>query len=200
MLSIVELKKRIFSLKGILYLVTRFGSENARKLALDGYYESGKWDYFESTHSEEVIASLEKYLNKGALLDMGCGPGIVSSLLDPDSYSYYLGVDASEEAINRANARATENKRFICRDFQGVDFGQEVFSVILFEESLYYLSSGHVDYCQKLKKHLLPGGVFIVTVADPKRYASLLSSIRGAFNILEDRPLGNSRRCLLVFN
>jgi len=191
--------KKLFSLEGILFLITRYGNTAARRLALDGYYESGKWDYLEATHSKDVVQTVERYINKGALLDMGCGTGVVSTLLSPGSYSSYLGIDASEEAIRRAKQRSGDNVKFKINDFLETDFGEDIFDVILFEESLYYLPSGRMDFCRKLRKHLAPEGVFIVTISNPIRYRSIITGIRDGFKIFEDRELGKSQRILLVF-
>jgi len=199
-LTIKNAMKRILSLKGILYLTTRYGNIHLRRLAFDSYYESGKWDYLETTHSKDVVQTVEQYLNKGTLLDIGCGPGIISKILHPDSYSYYLGIDASENAIQRAIKFTNKKVQFRVEDFHNAtNFNQDFWDVILFEESLYYLPSGYTDFCQKLKKLLTYKGVFIVTIADTARYHSIITGIRTEFNVIEDRLLCNSQRILLVF-
>ena len=191
--------KKLFSKRGMLFLMTRYGTSHTRQLALDGYYESGQWDYFETTHSDTVIEQVERYLKGGRLLDLGCGPGTVAARLNKDAFSYYLGVDASGNAIKRARDRDITNAHYQVSDFQHLDLADQVFDVILLEESIYYLPSSHLDFLDSLANHLSDDGVFIVTIADPDRYHGIVVGIRGQYALLHDAIMGNGRRLMMVF-
>jgi trans-aconitate methyltransferase len=185
--------------KGVFYLLTRYAGSAMRRCSFDEYYKSGRWDYLDSDHSREMVRVVEKYANKGRILDMGCGPGILVSLLNPGSFEYYRGIDASSEAIALAQKRAGEKIGFEIGDIQSYEC-EDNFDLIVFEESLYYVPFFRYQLLNRYAKWLRPGGVFIVTVADPRRYAQMIRMIRGKFRVLEDRSFQNSKRLLLVFH
>ena len=169
-----------------------------RRCSFDQYYASGRWDYLDSDHSAEMVKVVEKYANKGRILDMGCGPGILASLLDADSFAYYRGVDASTEAIAKAEKRRSEKIQFEVGDIQTYSCSDS-FDLIVFEESLYYVPFSRYQLLRECAQKLCPGGVFIVTVADPRRFSRMIKKIRKGFDVLEDVCFQDSRRRRLVF-
>lgn len=191
--------KRVFGFRGVLYLLTRFGGSIMRRCSFDEYYKSGRWDYLDSDHSAEIVRVVEKYANKGRILDMGCGTGILVSLLDADSFAYYRGVDASTEAIALAQKRKSENICFEISDIQNYKC-KDTFDLIVFEESLYYVPFFRRRLLQRCAGWLRPEGLLIVTVADPRRFRGMIKMIRKNFQIVEDRCFAGSRRLLLVFH
>ena len=179
-------------------MLTRFGGSIMRRCSFNQYYESGRWDYLDNEHSAEMVKVVEKYANKGRILDVGCGTGILASLLDANSFTYYRGVDASTEAIARAEARKTEKIHFEVGNIQSYSCSDS-FDLIVFEESLYYVCFSRYQLLLRYARKLRPGGVFIVTVADPRRFLRMIKMIRKSFHVLEDTCFQDSRRRLLVF-
>jgi trans-aconitate methyltransferase len=190
--------KNLLAAKGVLYLLTRFGGSALRRCSFDQYYKSGCWDYFETEHSMEMVEVVEKYANKGRVLDIGCGPGILASLLNSDSFEYYCGVDASPEAIARAQKRKNEKIDFEIGDIQNYKC-RDKFDLIVFEESLYYVPFFRRQLLKRYAQQLQPGGVFVVTVAHPNRFRGMIKMIHKNFQIIEERFFSNSHRLLLVF-
>jgi SAM-dependent methyltransferase len=190
--------KSLLSAKGVLYFLTRYAGSAMRRCSFDQYYKSGRWDYLDSDHSEEMVKIVEKYANKGRILDMGCGPGILVGLLNPGSFEYYRGVDASSQAIAMARKRASEKVNFELGDIQSYKC-EDDFDLIVFEESLYYAPFFRYQLLKRYARRLRPEGVFIVTVADPNRFRRMIRMIRKKFPIVEDRYFKNSSRLLLVF-
>lgn len=178
--------------------MTRYAGSALRRCAFDQYYRSGRWDYLDKDHSLEVVKVVEKYAIKGRILDMGCGTGILASMLNSDSFEYYLGVDASQEAISLAQKRKDVKINFEVSDIQSYQCKAK-FDVIIFEESLYYVPFFHRRLLNRFAQSLYPGGLFIVTVADPARFAGMIRMIRKNYHIIEDRNFLNSKRLLLVF-
>lgn len=129
---------------------------------------------------------------------MGCGTGILASRLADDSFSYYRGVDASSEAIALAEKRHTHKVEFEIGDVQSYEF-QDDFDLVVFEESLYYVPFFRHRLLNRYARRLRPGGVFVVTVADPRRFAGMIRMIRSRFQIVEDRSAPGGRRLYLVF-
>jgi SAM-dependent methyltransferase len=190
--------KNLLSAKGVLYLLTRYAGSVLRRCAFDQLYRSGRWDHLDKDHSKEVVKVVEKYANKGRILDMGCGPGILVSLLNAGSFEYYRGVDASSEAIALAQKRKSEKVHFETGDIQNYKCSDN-FDLIVFDESLYYVPFFRYQILKRYARWLRPGGTFIVTVADPHRFKHMIKIIRKRFQTVEDRYFKNSGRLLLVF-
>ena len=92
-------------------LIKRWGSASAKKILWDQEFASGQWDYLERTNSDPIYAYLEKYSEGGSILDLGCGGGNTSNELNYAKYENYTGIDVSEVAIRKAEARSRENQR-----------------------------------------------------------------------------------------
>jgi 2-polyprenyl-3-methyl-5-hydroxy-6-metoxy-1,4-benzoquinol methylase len=75
-------------------------------------------------------------------LELGCGEGYLTETLFSEARSV-TGIDISDVAIERANARKLPNASFLCADFLDVPFGD--YDVIAAIECLYYLSSEEQD-------------------------------------------------------
>lgn len=192
--------RKLFSIRAILYyLCTRFGSRSLRSWAYDRQTGKEGWNFLDKTHSREVVRTVEKYAKQGRVLDLGCGTGILAGLLSPGSFEYYRGVDASSQAIALARKRASEKVNFELGDIQNYKC-EDDFDLIVFEESLYYVPFFRYRLLKRYARQLRPGGVFIVTVADPNRFARMIGMIRRKFQVLEDRYFQNSKRFLLVFS
>lgn len=194
----VKRLKNILAAKGVLYLLTRYAGSVMRRCSFDQYYKSGRWDYLDNTHNPEIVNIVEKYANKGRILDMGCGPGILASLLNPDFFEYYRGVDISSEAIALARKRKSEKVHFEISDIQSYSCTDD-FDLIIFEESLYYVPFFRRRLLRCYAQRLRPGGSFIVTATHPRRFARMIKMIRKNFTVIEDKYFTNSRRSLLVF-
>lgn len=191
--------KSFLSAKGVLYFLTRYAGSAVRRCSFDQYYRSGRWDYLDSDHSEEMVKVVEKYVRKGRILDMGCGTGILASMLNPDCFEHYLGVDASQEAIALAQKRKNVKVNFEVSDIQSYKCRGK-FDLIVFEESLYYIPFFRRRLLMRYAELLCPEGLFIVTIADPNRFRRMIGMIRKRFQLIEGRCFKNSGRLLLVFS
>lgn len=190
--------KRLLALRGVFYVVTRFCGSGLRRSSFDAYYRSGRWDRLDTSHSEETVRVVEKYAGKGRILDMGCGTGMLASRLVEDSFEYYRGIDASTEAVRLCRKRTNEKTDFEVGDIQSYDC-EDDFDCIVFQESLYYVPFFR---CRLLKRYaacLRPDGVFVVTVAHPRRFSRMIRMIRKNFEMVEDRLSPGGSRLYLVF-
>lgn len=91
----------------------------------------------EDPHYGALLQILRRY-DRGAMLDLGCGDGLLWKYYRPLSDSLLVGVDYSATAVENANARALPNCRFHCADFQSYTPDSR-FSVVVFNESIYYI-------------------------------------------------------------
>ncbi len=191
--------RNLLAIRGIHYLASRFGSPRLRSLAFDAKYASHKWK-FDADEDPQLASIIQPRLRGGGLLLMGCGSaGIVSGLttLSPDER--ILGIDLSPEAIRLANRHQSDRVSFQVGDFLSFETSER-FDAIVFSESLNYLSVHDAARClHRLEGNLNPNGTFIVTLAQPDRYRSLLTMIRGSFDVQDDRPFASSVRHLVVF-
>ena len=190
--------KQLLAAKGIHYFVTRFGPSRLRSLAFDEKYRCGDWN-FKREGSDELPLVIRKHLRNGDLLILGCGGAAVLDSFEPAAFSSVLGLDLSSEAVRLASRFARENILFQLGDMVTFQCSKD-YDVILFPESLYYVpSSEQEDLLKRLAGHLKPGGVFIVTLAQARRYHAIIELIRRSFQVLEDHKFANSERHLLVF-
>jgi len=85
-------------------LCKRYGPPFLKRKIWDREFSSGKWGTGDlaDCHSA-IIPVLEKYARGGNILDLGCGWGKTGLVLDPSTYSEYLGVDISDVAVDRGN-------------------------------------------------------------------------------------------------
>lgn len=129
-------------------------------------YQYGRWDYLRALDElghYSVVAGYCKYLRRGgALLDLGCGEGLLLEALDGQSYSRYLGVDISSTAIARAPQGSDDRVGFEIADI-GQFVPRETFDIIVFNETLYYLSDP-IACLQRYAASLRKDGLFIISM------------------------------------
>ena len=190
--------KRLLAAKGVHYLVTRFGGVTLRRLAFDGKYESGEWK-FQGDGTGDLPAVLTDYLCQGDLLMMGCGGASILDGLPPGSLHSATGIDISPEAIRAASRRSSAQVSFHVAEMESFE-PPRLYDVILFSESLYYVpAAGQLPLLRRLAQSLKPHGVFVVTLAEARRYRSILEAIRSHLKVLEDRTFSGSSRHVIVF-
>jgi 2-polyprenyl-3-methyl-5-hydroxy-6-metoxy-1,4-benzoquinol methylase len=189
--------RRLLCLPGVQYLTTRFCGPALRRLSFDEKFRTGQWN-FSGESSVELANAVERYVNGGDILMLGCGTAAITQSLKPDCFKSFLGVDLSQEAIARANMRASDQIRFELGDMLHFTTNQR-FDVILFSESLYYLKPWQRQpMLRRASGMLKPLGRIIVTISQPARFAGVLQMIRRNFSILEDRTFSDSQRHLFV--
>jgi len=190
--------KKLLAAKGIHYLVTRFGSARLRSASFDEKYRRGDWN-FKGDAGDELPSIIRKYLRGGAILILGCGAASILDVFEPTEFSSVLGLDLSTEAVRLANRFARANIVFEVGDMVRFQCPRN-YDVILFSESFYYVpTSEQKKFLKRLAGNLKLGGVIVVTLAQSKRYHTIIDLIRGCFQIVEDRKFVGSERHLLVF-
>lgn len=175
-----------------------YGPSNLKKVLWDKEFSGEKWDFIDDTAGDILYPYLEKYAQKGSILDLGCGPGNTANEMAETSYETYIGVDISQAALDKAVKRTKENNRadkntFACADFLAYIPAHQ-FDVILFRESMYHIPYGQVQaILEKYSKFLKKNGVFMVrmhatdikTGEIKKRVTSKIDLIKKGFDIIE---------------
>lgn len=138
------------------------------RAALDAEYDAGDWDYLRALSELSrfsVIAGFCQQLKPGgALLEIGCGEGLLADRLDRTKYSRFLGVDISTVAIARAAARQDAKTSFVAAD-AATFTPPGRFDVIMFNECLEYFDDP-LTLVRRYEASLEPGGVFIASIFD----------------------------------
>jgi len=181
-----------------------WGSPAIKQRLWNKEFARGDWDHIENTASDCVYRYVEKYCCHGAILDMGCGSGNTANELDINSYTEYLGVDISDVAIRKAAERSVRNNRGDKNHWLRSDITSfcpsKRYHVILFRESIYYLSMKQIaDTFAKLKGCLEEQGVFIVRMYDRERSSYIVSFLKQHFQLIEEYVTVDSNTTVLVF-
>jgi SAM-dependent methyltransferase len=192
-------------------LVERFlmsyGPSSIKKRLWDKEFASTKWDFIDHTEGDCVYENLEKYAEKGSILDLGCGPGNTANELAIGAYQKYVGVDISDEALAKARRRTEREGRTAKNTFVQGDFVNyepiEKFDVILFRESMYHVPMGKIKHTlDRLSAYLKEGGVFVVRMytADPDsggeekpRPTAMIQIMETEFDVVEKRRYDGER-------
>lgn len=187
-----------------------YGPQMIKRRVWDKEFSEGKWNFIDDTRGDCVYAHLEKYAQKGSILDLGCGPGNTANELPADAYSSYTGVDISEEALAKAVTRTEANGRAGKNRFVRTDFLEfqpsERFDVVLFRESMYHIPIGKIlPILNKYSHHLTDKGVFIVRMyvllngQVKHRPMRMIRLIEANFDVIEKRQTGEWGATVIVF-
>jgi 2-polyprenyl-3-methyl-5-hydroxy-6-metoxy-1,4-benzoquinol methylase len=159
-------KRMVRMWKRWLSAILPYQPMNGAKKILDTEYSSGLWDYLRGVNELvrfSVVVGYCHYFKKGgAILEIGCGEGILQERLCPSKYTRYVGVDISSEAIKRATHRQDE-KTFFVREDASLYTPNERFDVIIFNECLEYFDNP-LSLVQRYETFLEPDGVYIVSM------------------------------------
>ena len=134
-------------------------------------YRAGQWDFLGSPTQQLrhlAIARIlrERFPDGAAVLDVGCGPGLLFPLLDGPQHSY-TGLDVAPTAIATSRGRCDGDARssFECVAFE--DFRTERrFDAVVLSEVLYYFPLRSVGTVFRRAFELLdsPYGIVIVSM------------------------------------
>jgi SAM-dependent methyltransferase len=192
-------------------LLKRYGPESIKMRLWDMEYSGVHWDFADNTVGDCVYPHLERYVEDGNILDLGCGAGNTATELAP-TYRTYIGVDISEVALAKARRRIersgrADKNRFIKGDLLGF-VPTEEFDVILFRESMYHVPLGKVkSMLDRYSQFLKDQGVFIVKMVitgakDGKirhRLKAMVDIMETEFDVVERAQYGAEGATVLVF-
>lgn len=143
----------------------RRGDTPQERTAWEHQYAEGRWDFMagprEIVRYNAVIDLLLAHAPGGAVLDVGCGEGILFQRFRPHGYRRYVGLDISATAIARLAAAEDAHTSFLCADAESYR-PTGLFDAILFNETLYYLQRP-LAAVEGYLGALAPGGVVIVS-------------------------------------
>jgi SAM-dependent methyltransferase len=189
-----------------------YGPPNIKQLLWNKEFSGSKWGFIDNTVGDCVYPHLERYLQNGSILDLGCGPGNTANELAPAAYQTYVGVDISEAALGKAIRRSKESGRADKNRFVRDDFLNYVpnrqFDVILFRESMYHVPLGKVKTTlDRFSKYLKNGGVLVVRMStfsaqggnSKYRPRAMMRVMETEFDVVEKCQYGESGPTVIVF-
>jgi SAM-dependent methyltransferase len=128
---------------------------------------------FQEQARYEVIAGYVQRLKPGAaVLDVGCGKGLLLEKLACVRCSTYLGIDISQKAIDDAAAWGGADN-FAQADAQSF-VSESRFDVIVFNEVLYHLEEP-LRQVERYRLYLKSGGIFITSLLEQSARAVAIS-------------------------
>ena len=157
-------------------------------------YTSGHWNYLHSLDELGRFSVMIGYLRTlkpdGAVLDIGCGEGLLFERMQ-QAGTQYLGIDISSAAISKARSRGTG--AFLCADAERF-VPTEDYDAILFNESLYYFVDP-IGAVVRYAAALRPGGIMIVsTFLRSRRGRAILRALKRKFTVLDETSITHDTR------
>ena len=114
-------------------------------------------NYFNEAHT---IVGVGEWQNK-AVLDVGCGEGVLCSMIALAGASRVVGIDYSTEAIDNANKKFNiENLSFICSDYKKI---KDKFDVITMQGVLEHFDEPWEELKNIVDNYLVDDGLVITS-------------------------------------
>jgi SAM-dependent methyltransferase len=162
----------------------------------ESQYASGHWTYMkqleELARYSMIVGYFHFFGGGGSILDVGCGEGILHERLIPSTYSRYVGIDLSREAIARASRKGHDKTLFVCEDVNQY-VPTESFDAIVFNETLYYFDNP-VKVVKRYERCLKEGGIFIVSMFSGERSNAILRRLKTACRSVDEVKITNQSR------
>jgi len=121
----------------------------------------------------------------GAVLDVGCGEGILFERFRTYGYSKYLGIDISETSLTELIEKQDEKTLFVKADAETY-IPIEQFDIIVFNETLYYFHYP-LKTVERYSRALKKDGVLVVsTYTASERAMSILQRLKATYSLLDE--------------
>lgn len=173
----------------------RFSDYRAVRMApeeWDRHYRAGEWDWMSDVTELGRYSVVSGYVRRraegAAVLDIGCGEGVLLDHLD-GHVGRYVGLDVSEEAVTRARERRP-GWHYLAGDAATVDLDHPAlaeggFDVVVLNECLYYFDDP-VAVVQRYRPLLAPDGVLVVSMFDHAHPAKAWATLRPHVRLLDE--------------
>jgi SAM-dependent methyltransferase len=152
-------------------------------------YASGRWAYLsglsELSRYSILVGYIAHFRPEGAILDVGCGEGVLHRRVRPLGYSRYVGIDLSSNAIAKLEGLRDGKSVFVVADGERY-VPTEQFDVIVFNEVLNYFRDPQ-GAVENYVRALTTGGVILVsTCTQVKGGPAILRRLSAIYPVLDE--------------
>lgn len=179
------------------------GDAPASQAVWEAQYREGRWSFMGgldelaryaviAAFAQRVAAPTSGTAPAGAILDVGCGEGLLVDQLRPRGYRRYLGIDLSEMAIEQAASRSDGATGFVAGDAEGDPPPAGPWDVIVFNECVYYFRDP-LGAVARYESVLAPGGAFVVSTFRSRRADAIARALLRSYRLLEETEVSNRK-------
>lgn len=116
---------------------------------------------------------------KGPLLDLGCGTGTLSFLLEEKGFDV-IGIDKSEDMLAEAFEKKSENGSdimFLCQDLTELDLFGTAASAVCVLDTVNHIDSAEkiCEFFRRVSLFLEMDGLFLLDINTPYKHRNVLS-------------------------
>ena len=151
-------------------LATGRGDAPLPQEAWDSQYAAGRWDVMRELDELPRYGALAAYLHRlhpaGAVLDVGCGEGILLDHLPAPAAAGYTGIDLSRTAIDRARERHP-GAELVVGDAERWEPAR-TYDAIVLNECVYYFERP-LEGALRWRRWLADGGTLLVSAFRTRR-------------------------------
>ena len=163
----------------------------------EAQYAAGRWDFLAQLPELARFSILAGYICHlkpgGAVLDTGCGQGILLGRLPRDCYTRYVGIDLSASAIAVAQKQQNERSTFLAADCEEYSPAGH-FDVIVFNEVLCCLREP-LRTVERYALSLNADGLLLVSLCTAARgSATILRRLKRAYATVDEVQVTDNRR------
>jgi 2-polyprenyl-3-methyl-5-hydroxy-6-metoxy-1,4-benzoquinol methylase len=163
----------------------------------EAQYSAGRWDFLGELSELARFSVLAGYICHlkpgGAVLDTGCGQGVLLRRLPSSCYCRYVGIDVSGSAISVAQKQHYERSTFLAADCEHYS-PAEPFDVIVFNEVLCCLRDP-LRTVARYARSLNPGGIVLVSLCTAARGSTtILWRLRRAYATVDEVRIAHGGR------
>lgn len=172
-----------------------------KRISWNYKYFIGKWDYMvnEEIRYNTIVDFIKQCkIENARILDIGCGYGALNKYLNPDDYSYCLGVDLSDNAIYKAKKSKFPKSDFIAADAHKF-YPTVTFDIIIFNEVLYYLDN-QMDIVSRFTEYFNDNGYFIFSFFGGRE--DLVIELNKKYSLIKKEIVKDSKNlnwCICLF-
>lgn len=163
-------------------------------------YRNGRWEFMRDLYEVPRYASIAALAHRlrpeGAILDVGCGEGLLQHYLAPFGYRRYLGIDLAEAAIEQAAGRADERTSFVAADAETF-VPDGTFEIVIFNECVHYFRSPARSVA-RYERSLTSNGLFVVSAFRTPRGDAIMRELVESYTVIEKTSIGNRKGTSLV--
>ncbi|MGA2114624.1 MAG: class I SAM-dependent methyltransferase [Bryobacteraceae bacterium] len=164
-------------------------------------YARGDWAYMSGLEEQNrysvIVGYLQQLKASRAILDVGCGEGLLFKRIKPYGYCRYVGIDIAEAAIAKLSQEQTSTAVFLRAEAETY-LPQGLFDAIVFNEVLYYLTDP-LGVVQQYAGRLNRGGILLIeTYASSLRALAILRQLKACYRVVDEVRLERRHRLWIV--